>query len=61
LSEVYNPETQVFERLEALEVEARELARKRDAAATPQDRQVIGRQLQEVEAQIDALKRKLKP
>lgn len=60
MSEAYNPETQLFVKLETLELEARQLAQKRDQAQSPEDRQVLERQLKEVESQIAILKSKLK-
>ncbi len=61
MSDTYNPETKDYERLEALEIEARKIAQKRDQAATPEDRKVLERQLEEVEGQINTLKKRLKP
>lgn len=61
MSEVYNPETKLYERLEALAVEARQLAHKRDAAADADDRAVLDQQLREVEERIAHLRRRLKP
>ncbi len=60
MSEAYNPETVVYEKLEALEVEARQLAQKRNAAANDNDRTILERQLKEIEEEIAGLKRKLK-
>lgn len=60
MSEAYNPETELFAKIETLELEARQLAKKRDEAASPEDRQVLERQLKEVEGSISALKNKLK-
>ena len=60
MSEAYNPETELFAKIETLELEARQLAQKRDQAQNPDDRQVLERQLKEVENQIATLKNKLK-
>ena len=60
MSEAYNPETELIAKLETLELEARQLAKKRDQAKSPDDRQVLERQLKEVENQITILKSKLK-
>ena len=60
MSEAYNPETELFAKLETLELDARQLAQKRDQAKTPEDRQVLERQLKEVEDQVAVLKSKLK-
>ena len=61
MSETYNPETKTFERLEALEIEARGIAKKRDAAENADERQMLDRQLKEVEDEIDQIKKQLKP
>jgi len=45
--------------IEKLEITARELRRRLQEATLPQDRRVIERQLQEVEAEIEQLRRKL--
>jgi hypothetical protein len=60
MSEVYNPESSIYERLEALAVEARQLVHKRNEAASPEDRAVFERQLQEVETRVERLKRRLR-
>lgn len=60
MSEAYNPESAIYEQLEALEIEARDLAKKRDAASAD-ERAVLEQQLKETESQVAALKRKLKP
>jgi len=60
MSEAYNPETELFAKIETLELEARQLAKKRDQAKNPDDRQVLERQLKEVEDSISVLKSKLK-
>ncbi len=56
MSEVYNPESQLLERLENLEIEARRLARKRDVSTNNKHREILTRQLQETEAQINHLR-----
>lgn len=60
MSEAYNPETEIFEQLEALTLEARELAIKRDDAKTEEDRQVLERQLHEIERRVEHLKHRLR-
>ena len=57
----YNPEADVIERIGTLEVEAAELARKRDAATSDEARQAIDRQLKRLEDQIASLKRHIGP
>ncbi len=61
MSEVYNPESEAFKELESLEIEARELARKRGAAKSSAEKKVLERQLEEAHKRIEVLKRKLKP
>ncbi len=61
MGEVYNPEAERFAQLETLELEARRLAEKRDQATSDGDRQVIEKQLKEVEERIASLKKKLRP
>lgn len=60
MSDAYNPETELFAKLETLKLEAGQLAQKRDQAQSPDDREVLERQLKEVENQIAVLKNKLK-
>lgn len=59
MSEVYNPETLLFEQLESLTVQARQFKLKLDVAQHPSDRRIIERQLRDVERQIELLKRRL--
>lgn len=61
MSEVYNPETVAYEQLEQLAVEARQLRQRRASAHNDDERQVLDRQLREVEDQIEALRRRLRP
>ena len=61
MSEVYNPESEGFQQLEALEMEARDLAKRRDQAASNTERAVIEKQLQEAENRVAILKKKLRP
>ena len=60
MSEVYNPESVIREHLESLELEARALVRKRDAAPPGDHRRVLERLLSEVEARVAALRRRLR-
>lgn len=60
MSEAYNPETSLYEQLASLEIQAKEIARKRDSASG-EDRTVLDKQLKEVETQVTAIKRRLKP
>ena len=61
MSEVYNPEAERFEQLESLELEARDLVKRRDQAASEADRKMLEKQLKEVEEQVAALKKRLRP
>jgi len=60
MNEVYNPESVQIERLEALSIEARRLAKARDQASGAEDRQTLTRQLGEVEQRIDQLRKWLR-
>ncbi|NBC11264.1 MAG: hypothetical protein GVY24_05935 [Planctomycetes bacterium] len=57
---VYNPETEVFEQLEAAAVEVARLRRKLEGLTDEQDRAVVKRQLSETETRIEALQRRLR-
>jgi len=61
MSEAYNPETKAYERLEALEIEARGIAKKRKDSENTNEQPILDRQLKEVEEEIAKLKRQLKP
>ena len=61
MSEAYNPETGIYERLEAMEVEARQLRKHFDDAADPDDREVLEQQLREVGQRIGVLRHRLHP
>lgn len=56
---VYNPETEVYEQLEALAVEAARLRRKLESIGDATERSVVERQLRETEAMILARQRQL--
>ena len=60
MSEVYNPETLLRQRIEALEIEARTLVSKRDTTPANDDRQVLERMLSEIEARVTSLRRMLR-
>ncbi len=59
---VYNPETALYEQLEAATVEAASLRRKLEGMAEGQDhdRQVVRQQLGEIEQRIASLQRQLR-
>jgi len=57
MSEAYNPESVLYEQLEVLKLKLRTLAQKRDAATNNKDRDILERQLKEMEAQITTIKK----
>jgi len=59
MSDVYNPETELLEQLEALEVEARALLHRLDKA-DDHARPVLEEHLSSVEQEIERLRRKLR-
>jgi hypothetical protein len=56
MSTVYNPEADKVAEIERLELEARDLRRRMQQARTDDDKRVLGRQLKEIEQQIDILR-----
>ena len=59
MSTVYNPEADKVAEIERLELEARDLRRRMEQAKADADKRVLGRQLKEVEQQIELLRAKL--
>ena len=59
MSQVYNPESDLMEQIERLELEARDLRRKIEHLVNEQDRRVMNRQLQELEEQVSRLQSRL--
>ena len=59
MSQVYNPESELMEQIERLELEARDLRRKIEHLVNAQDRRVMNRQLQELEEQVSRLQSRL--
>ena len=59
MSQVYNPESDLMEEIERLELEARDPRRKIEHLVNEQDRRVMNRQLQELEEQISRLQGRL--
>jgi hypothetical protein len=59
MSAVYNPEADVIARIEALELEARELRRKLEHAHNPTDKKVINKQMGELKDEIEFLRKRL--
>ena len=59
MSQVYNPESDLMEEIERLELEARGLRRKIEHLINEQDRRVMNRQLHELESEISRLQSRL--
>lgn len=59
MSQVYNPEADIIAEIERLELEARSIRRRVEHARNEQDKRVLNRQLQEIEAQVEYLKGRL--
>ena len=59
MSQVYNPESDLMEEIERLELEARDLRRKIEHLVNEQDKRVMNRQLNELEEQISRLQSRL--
>ena len=59
MSVVYNPEADSIARIEALELEARELRRKVEQAHRESDKKVLSKQLDELKDEISFLKAKV--
>jgi len=57
---VYNPETVVYEQLEAATVEVARLRQRLEAMTDEGDRRIVRRQLAETESRIAALQRRLR-
>ena len=55
----HNPEADIIEEIERLELEAREIRHKIEHAKNAEDRRVMNRQLGEIRDRIDYLKRQL--
>jgi len=59
MSAVYNPEADTIARIEALELEVRELRRKLEHAHNPSDKKVINKQIGELKDEIEFLRGRL--
>lgn len=57
MSMVYNPEADVIAQIERLELVARELRRKIDHVRNAEDRRVLNKQLAEIKAEMEFLRR----
>lgn len=56
---VYNPEAEIMAQIERLELAASDLRRRIERAPSPEDKRVLERQLEEVEAEINRLRARL--
>ena len=59
MSSVYNPEAELMQEIEKLELEARELRQRLQQARNEEDQRVLNRQLSEVEQQVEFLRKRL--
>lgn len=56
---VENPQAEVIENIERLEVELKGLIRKRDQMANPADKQVLEQEIRDLEAELKYLQSRL--
>lgn len=59
MSTVYNPESELIAEIERLELEARQIRRRIEHAHHEKDKKVLNKQLEELKAQIEFLRKKL--
>ncbi len=59
MSAVYNPESDVVERIERLELEAREIRRRVEHTRQLADQRVLNRQLRDIEDEVTFLRHRL--
>jgi len=59
MSEEYNPQAQIIEEIERIEVELKELIRKRDSIEDPAEKNILQQQIDELEAKVKHLQRRL--
>jgi hypothetical protein len=59
MSSVYNPESDTIARIEALELEVRDLRRKVEHAHSEADKKVLNKQIEELKTQIQFLRDRL--
>jgi TATA-binding protein-associated factor Taf7 len=59
MSAVYNPEADTIARIEAIELEVRELRRKLEHAHNPTDKRVINKQIGELKSELEFLRYRL--
>lgn len=56
MSTVYNPEAETIARIEALEMEVRNMRRRIEHAHTPADKRVLNRQMNDLQHEIGFLR-----
>ena len=59
MSSVYNPEAETKARIEQLEMEVRDVRRRIEHVVSPQDREVLNKQITELREEIEHLRSKL--
>jgi len=59
MSSVYNPESDLMAEIERLELEARDVRRRVEHAGNEEDKRVLNKQLQELEQQVEFLRKRL--
>jgi len=59
MSTVYNPESEIEEQIEHIELEAREIRRKIEYVRNENDRRVLNRQLKEISEEVTLLQSRL--
>jgi hypothetical protein len=59
MSTVYNPESQIIEEIERLELEARNIRRKIEHVSNERDKRVMNRQLKELSEEITLLQARI--
>ena len=59
MSSVYNPESDLMAEIERLELEARDVRRRVEHASNDEDKRVLNKQLQELEQQVEFLRKRL--
>ena len=59
MSQVYNPEADLIQQIEKLEISARDIRRRIEHARSEQDKRVLNRQLKEIEDEVELLRSRL--
>ncbi len=60
MSEAYNPESSALQQTESLKLDARRIRQLLDAANVEEERQVLGKQLTEIEHRIENICKRLR-